>query len=64
MGTPQVVSFTAHGAEHELVFTGVAPKLDLARIADDAPHLRNRIAFFEPRTRRAPFLDSAGRYGS
>ena len=25
MGTPQVVSFTAHGAEHELVFTGVAP---------------------------------------
>ena len=63
MGTPQVVSFTAHGAEHELVFTGVAPKLDLARIADDVRRIcETQIAFFEPRTRRAPFLDSAGRY--
>ena len=63
MGTPQVVSFTAHGAEHELVFTGVAPKLDLARIADDVRRIcETQIAFFEPRTRRAPFLDSADRY--
>ncbi|WP_094798391.1 M61 family metallopeptidase [Bordetella genomosp. 5] len=63
MGTPQVVSFTAHGAEHELVFTGVAPRLDLARIADDVQKIcATQIEFFEPRTRRAPFLDSSDRY--
>lgn len=63
MGTPQVASFTAHGAEHELVFTGVAPNLDLARITDDVRKIcETQIAFFEPRTRRAPFLDSADRY--
>ncbi|WP_094809743.1 M61 family metallopeptidase [Bordetella genomosp. 12] len=63
MGTPQVARFTAHGAEHELVFTGVAPHLDLARIARDVQKIcETQIAFFEPRTRRAPFLDSADRY--
>ncbi|MDM9558367.1 MULTISPECIES: M61 family metallopeptidase [Bordetella] len=63
MGTPQVVRFTAHGAEHEMVFTGVAPNLDLARIAADARRIcEAQIAFFEPRTRRAPFLDSSDRY--
>ena len=63
MGTPQVVSFVAHGAEHELVFTGAAPRLDLARIAADVQRIcETQIAFFEPRTRRAPFLDSATRY--
>lgn len=63
MGTPQVARFTAHGAEHELVFTGVAPRLDLARIAQDVQKIcETQIAFFEPRSRRAPFLDSADRY--
>lgn len=63
MGTPQVARFTAHGAEHELVFTGVAPRLDLERIARDVQKIcETQIAFFEPRTRRAPFLDSADRY--
>ncbi|GAB1576505.1 M61 family metallopeptidase [Bordetella petrii] len=63
MGTPQVVRFTAHGAEHEMVFTGVAPNLDLARIAADARRIcEAQIAFFEPRARRAPFLDSSDRY--
>jgi len=63
MGTPQVARFTAHGAEHELVFTGVAPNLDLARIAQDVRRIcETQIAFFEPRSRRAPFLDSADRY--
>jgi len=63
MGTPQVASFTAHGAEHELVFTGVAPNLDLARITDDVRKIcETQIAFFEPRTKRAPFLDSTDRY--
>ncbi|MEI2415989.1 PDZ domain-containing protein [Orrella sp. JC864] len=63
MGTPQVIGFTAHGAEHELVFTGQAPNLDLPRIAQDVRRIcEAQIAFFEPRTRRAPFLDSARRY--
>ncbi|MBV7484692.1 M61 family metallopeptidase [Bordetella sp. BOR01] len=63
MGTPQVARFTAHGAEHELVFTGMAPRLDLARIAADARRIcETQIAFFEPRTKRAPFLDSSDRY--
>lgn len=63
MGTPQVISFFAHGAEHELVFTGVLPNLDLARIARDIEQIcAAQIAFFEPETRRAPFLDSSSRY--
>ncbi len=63
MGTPQVARFTAHGAEHELVFTGAAPRLDLARIADDVRRIcEAQIAFFEPRSKRAPFLDSSDRY--
>src|SRR5690606_32379626 len=63
MGTPQVIRFTAHGAEHEMVFTGVIPGLDLQRIADDTRRIcEAQIAFFEPQTRKAPFLDSAQRY--
>ena len=63
MGTPQCVSFEAHGAPHELVFTGVAPNLDLERIAADARRIcEAQIEFFEPGTRRAPFLDSAEGY--
>lgn len=63
MGTPQVARFTAHGAEHELVFTGVMPNLDLARITEDTRRIcEAQIAFFEPRTKRAPFLDSSDRY--
>lgn len=46
MGTPQVARFTAHGAEHELVFTGVAPRLDLERIARDVQKIcETQIAF-------------------
>lgn len=63
MGTPQVASFTAHGAEHEMVFTGLIPGLDLQRIVDDTRRIcEAQIALFEPETRRAPFLDSAQRY--
>jgi predicted metalloprotease with PDZ domain len=63
MGTPQVVSFMAHGAEHEMVFTGVVPNLDLQRIAADTQKIcEAQIALFEPHTLRAPFLDSADRY--
>ena len=63
MGTPQVASFTAHGALHELVFTGEIPRLDLKRIAKDVQAIcETEIALFEPRTKRAPFLDSTSRY--
>jgi predicted metalloprotease with PDZ domain len=63
MGTPQVARFTAHGAEHELVFTGVIPNLDLDRIVEDTRRIcEAQIALFEPRTKRAPFLDSSDRY--
>lgn len=63
MGTPQVVRFKAHGAEHEMVFTGVAPNIDLRRIAADAQKIcAAQIALFEPVSKRAPFLDSTDRY--
>ncbi|MER1966870.1 PDZ domain-containing protein [Castellaniella sp. GW247-6E4] len=63
IGTPQCVSFEVHGAVHDLVFTGVAPNLDLARIVEDVRRIcAAQIEFFEPLARRAPFLDSAERY--
>ena len=63
MGTPKVIRFTACGAPHELVFTGLAPNLDLKRIAGDVGRIcEAQIRFFEPQTHRAPFLDSADRY--
>ena len=63
MGTPQVASFEACGALHEMVFTGVAPGLDLQRIIEDTRRIcEAQIEFFEPHSRQAPFLDSAERY--
>jgi predicted metalloprotease with PDZ domain len=63
MGTPQVVRFDAHGAVHEMVFTGVIPNLDLMRVATDTQQIcEAQIALFEPDTKRAPFLDSGDRY--
>jgi len=63
MGTPQVARFNACGAEHELVFTGVVPNLDLARIAADVQRIcEAQIALFDPESQRPPFLDSSDRY--
>lgn len=63
MGTPQVIEFTAHGALHEMVFTGLAPNLDLERIAADTKKIcEAQIALFEPHTLEVPFLDSSDRY--
>jgi predicted metalloprotease with PDZ domain len=63
MGTPQVARFEAHGAVHEIAFTGVIPRLDIERIARDIQRIcETQIAFFEPRSRKAPFLDSSDRY--
>jgi len=63
MGTPQTITFEAHGAQHEMVFSGRIPGLDLARVADDVRRIcEAQIALFEPESLRAPFLDSADRY--
>ncbi len=63
MGKPQVISFEACGALHEMVFSGVVPNLDLERIAEDTRRIcEAQIAFFEPKTQAVPFLDSSDRY--
>jgi predicted metalloprotease with PDZ domain len=63
MGRPQVARFRACGAQHELVFTGVLPGLDLHRITQDVKRIcEEQIRFFEPTSARAPFLDSASKY--
>ena len=63
MGTPAIITFEAFGAQHEMVFTGQVHNLDLDRLAHDTRRIcETQIAFFEPETRRAPFLDSSDRY--
>ena len=63
MGTPQIAHFHAHGAEHELVFTGEAPNIDLPRMVQDIQHIcASQIELFDPEHKRAPFLDSSDRY--
>lgn len=64
MGTPASVRFKVNGIEHEMVFTGVVPNLDLQRIARDVRKIcAAQIALFEPGSPdAAPFLDSAPRY--
>lgn len=63
LGTPQVIRFEACGARHSMVFTGQVPNLDLKRIAADVKRVcEAQIKLFEPKTARAPFLDSAPEY--
>ena len=63
IGTPQVIDFEVYGAKHELVFTGVAPNLDLPRIAADVKKIcAAQIELFEPESKKVPFLDSSDRY--
>ena len=63
LGTPQYIQFEAHGALHEMVFTGVIPNLDLERIANDTQKIcEAQIELFEPKTKAVPFLDSSDRY--
>src|SRR3546814_9468857 len=61
IGTPQVVRFRAHGAEHEMVFTGQAARLDLKRIAADTRRIcAAQIELFEPeRDRKSTRLKSS-----
>jgi len=55
MGTFAMVTFTAHGVPHDVVFTGRIPNLDLPRITADLKKIcEAQIALFEPKTKRAP----------
>ncbi|WP_295992874.1 M61 family metallopeptidase [Rugamonas sp.] len=48
-------TFKAHGVAHDIVITGRVPNLDMARLCADLKTIcETQIAFFEPKTRRAP----------
>jgi len=55
MGTFELGTFKAHGVQHDVVFTGRVPNLDMARVTADLQKIcEAQIALFEPRTKRAP----------
>jgi predicted metalloprotease with PDZ domain len=55
MGDFQMATFKAHGVPHDIVFTGKVPNLDLARLCADLKAIcETQIAFFEPKTKKAP----------
>ncbi|MDQ9171060.1 M61 family metallopeptidase [Oxalobacteraceae bacterium R-40] len=55
MGLFELASFKAHGVQHDVVITGMVPNLDMARLTADLKKIcETQIAFFEPRTKRAP----------
>jgi predicted metalloprotease with PDZ domain len=55
MGDFALGTFKAHGVAHDIVITGKVPNLDMARMQADLKAIcEAQIAFFEPRTKRAP----------
>lgn len=55
MGSFEMASFKALGVQHDVVFTGRVPNLDIARVCADLKQIcETQIAFFEPRTKKAP----------
>ena len=55
MGNFALASFEAHGVAHDFVVTGQVPNMDLDRVVSDVKKIcETQIAFFEPRTKRAP----------
>jgi predicted metalloprotease with PDZ domain len=55
MGDFALATFKAHGIPHDIVITGRVPKLDMARLQADLKAIcETQIAFFEPRSKRAP----------
>jgi predicted metalloprotease with PDZ domain len=55
MGDFALATFKAHGVPHDIVITGRVPNLDMARLRADLTTIcEAQIAFFEPRTKRAP----------
>ncbi|MGZ5198220.1 MAG: M61 family metallopeptidase [Telluria sp.] len=55
MGEFALATFKAHGVPHDIVVTGRVPNLDMARLQADLKAIcETQIAFFEPKTKRAP----------
>ncbi|MBJ7312803.1 M61 family metallopeptidase [Rugamonas sp. CCM 8940] len=55
MGDFALASFKAHGIPHDIVISGRVPNLDMARLCADLKAIcETQIAFFEPRSKRAP----------
>jgi predicted metalloprotease with PDZ domain len=55
MGDFALASFKAHGVPHDIVISGRVPNLDMARLQADLKAIcEAQIAFFEPRSKRAP----------
>ena len=55
MGDFALGSFKAHGVQHDVVFTGQVPNLDMARLTADLKKIcEAQIALFEPDSKRAP----------
>lgn len=55
MGNFALASFEAHGVPHDFVVTGKVPNLDMQRVVADVKKIcESQIAFFEPRSKRAP----------
>jgi predicted metalloprotease with PDZ domain len=55
LGDFALASFNAHGVAHDIVVSGRVPHLDIARLKRDLKAIcETQIAFFEPKTRRAP----------
>ncbi|MFC3110542.1 M61 family metallopeptidase [Undibacterium arcticum] len=54
-GAFELATFNAHGVPHDIVVTGRVPNLDMARLTADLKRIcEAQIAFFEPKTKRAP----------
>ncbi|MDB5917095.1 MAG: peptidase, partial [Massilia sp.] len=59
MGDFALASFKAHGVPHDIVVSGCVPNLDMGRLQADLKKIcETQIAFFEPKSKRAPM----GRY--
>ena len=55
MGDFALATFKAHGIPHDIVISGRVPNLDMARLQADLKAIcETQIAFFEPRTKKAP----------
>jgi predicted metalloprotease with PDZ domain len=55
MGDFALATFKAHGVAHDIVISGRVPNLDMARLQADLKAIcEAQIAFFEPRSKRAP----------
>ncbi len=63
LGAQHWGSFTVHGAKHTVAVVGRTPSLDMPRLVKDSAAIcAAQIALFEPKTKLAPFLDSAEHY--